>query len=234
MNPLACHPIAVLRSPFRDKFGIPRQPGLIPEVQGRLEFLPPYDRPEAVAGLEGYSHVWLLWVFHQALREDWRPMVRPPRLGGNRKVGVFASRAPYRPNPIGLSAARLEGIEAGPQGVTLILGGVDLVDGTPVLDVKPYLPYTDAIVEARGGFAQTPPAPTLAVRFTAAARAQLAARPDGATLERLIVRLLELDPRPAYADDPTREYAFALYDFDLRWRVEGQGAEVLGLIPRAR
>jgi len=227
-----CRPVAILRSPFKEKFGIPRQPGLIPEIEGRLVFVPPYDRPEAVEGLAGYSHVWLLWVFHQAIRDAWSPMVRPPRLGGNRKVGVFASRAPYRPNPIGLSVARLKRVIAGPAGVELILGGVDLVDGTPVLDVKPYVPYVDAIPDARGGFAPEAPVAALAVRFTGQAQARIAGRGDAAALSALITRLLELDPRPAYQDDaPGREYGMRLYDFDLRWRVVDGVAEVLDLVP---
>ncbi len=223
-------PIGIVHSPFKEKFGIPRQPGLVPEVRGVLELLPPFNRPEAVSGLEGYSHLWLQFVFHQALREEWQPTVRPPRLGGNRRVGVFASRAPFRPNPIGLSVVTLERVIADETGVRLELAGIDLVDGTPVLDVKPYVPYVDSIPDARSGFAHAAPPPKLQVRFSEKAEQQLSARPDGTELRTLITRLLELDPRPAYQEEAgERIYGFRFYDFDLRWRVEDGNVEVVEL-----
>jgi tRNA-Thr(GGU) m(6)t(6)A37 methyltransferase TsaA len=223
-------PIGIIHSPFKEKFGIPRQPGLVPEARGVLELLPPCNRPETVSGLEGYSHLWLQFVFHQALREEWQPTVRPPRLGGNRRVGVFASRAPFRPNPIGLSVVTLERVIADQTGVRLELSGIDLVDGTPVLDIKPYVPYVDSIPDARSGFAPAAPAPTLPVRFSEKAEQQLRERPDGAELRTLIIRLLELDPRPAYQEEAAeRLYGFRLYDFDLRWRVEDGCVKVVEL-----
>ena len=156
-------PIAIVHSCFKEKFGIPRQAGLIPEARGSLEVLPPYDRPEAFRELEGYSHLWLLWVF-DALQPElettapgWRPTVRPPRLGGNRRVGVFASRSPFRPNPIGLSLVRLLAIDYATPGISLQLQGLDLLEGTPVLDINPYLPYADRAAEARAGFAPEAP-----------------------------------------------------------------------------
>jgi len=227
----AFEPIGIVHSPFREKFGIPRQPGLAPGAKARLELLAPFDRPEALDGLEGFSHIWLTFVFHQALGTRWRPRVRPPRLGGNRRVGVFASRSPFRPNPIGLSAVALEGVSGSGGKIELLLSGVDLLDGTPVLDIKPYVPYADSIPDARGGFAAGPPEACMRVRFSERAQRQLACRDDADGLERLIVDLLAVDPRPAYADDgrPDRVYGMRLYDFDLKWRVRGDTIEVLEL-----
>ncbi len=222
-------PIGFIHSPFKQKFGIPRQPGLVPEVKARLELVPPYNNPEAVVELEGYSHIWLQFVFHQAMREQWQPRVRPPRLGGNRSVGVFASRAPFRPNPIGLSVVRLEQVITEGESVALELSGADLMDGTPVLDIKPYLPYVESIPDAIAGFAPTPPDAQVAVRFSELAESQLAERVDGDALRLLITRILELDPRPAYAQEDGRIYGFRMYDFDLRWQMDGDGIVVIEL-----
>lgn len=226
-------PIGFIRSPYKEKFGIPRQPGLIREARGELVFVAPYDRPEAISGLEGYSHVWLQFVFHQALREQWQPTVRPPRLGGNQRVGVFASRAPFRPNPIGLSVVKLEGLRANDRELVLELSGIDLLDGTPVLDVKPYVVYVDSIPEAQSGFAPVAPPVKFAVQFSELAEGQLLARHEPQQLRSFITHLLEIDPRPAYASDsqPDRIYGMRLYDFDLRWRISGDLIEVLELAP---
>jgi tRNA-Thr(GGU) m(6)t(6)A37 methyltransferase TsaA len=225
-------PIGFIRSPYKEKFGIPRQPGLIAEAWGELVFTAPYNRPEAVMGLEGYSHIWLQFLFHQALREQWQPTVRPPRLGGNARVGVFASRSPFRPNPIGLSVVKLEGVRTSGE-VVLELSGIDLLDGTPVLDVKPYVQYVDSIPEASSGFAPDAPAVKFAVHFSDLAERQLLSRHAPQQLRNFITRLLEIDPRPAYAGDsqPDRVYGIRLYDFDLRWRLSGQMIEVLELAP---
>lgn len=222
-------PIGYIRSPFKQKFGIPRQSGLVSEIKASLELVPPYNNPDAVVELEGYSHIWLQFVFHQTMREQWQPRVRPPRLGGNRSVGVFASRAPYRPNPIGLSLVKLEQVITDGDGVVLELSGVDLVDGTPVLDIKPYIPYVESIPDAEAGFAPSPPEAHLAVRFSKQAESQLAAREDGAELRQFITRVLELDPRPAYAEEDGRIYGFLLYDFDLRWQMDGNEIVVIEL-----
>jgi tRNA-Thr(GGU) m(6)t(6)A37 methyltransferase TsaA len=221
--------IGIIRSPFKEKFGIPRQPGLVPGAGGVLELLPPFNRPETVAELDGYSHLWVQFVFHQSLREQWQPTVRPPRLGGNRRVGVFASRAPFRPNPIGLSVVALEKVIAEPGRVELQLSGIDMVDGTPVLDVKPYVPYVDSIPAARSGFADAAPPASLNVRFAERVEQQLRERPEGEELRTLIEQLLALDPRPAYQEQGERVYGFRLYDFDLRWRVIDGCAEVVEL-----
>jgi len=216
-------PIGIVHSCFKEKFGIPRQPGLVPAAEGRLEILPPYNRREAFRALEDYSHLWLVFVFHAALREDWSPTVRPPRLGGNQRVGVFATRSPFRPNPLGLSRAELRGIEYAGQGVNLLLGAIDLLDQTPVLDIKPYLPYSDAITDARTGMPPSCESATLDLTYSARTEAFLATlERDFAThLRRLIRQILQQDPRPAYLhDNPARRhFAMQLYDYDIHWRV---------------
>jgi tRNA-Thr(GGU) m(6)t(6)A37 methyltransferase TsaA len=230
-------PIGILRSCYTDSFGIPRQPGLVTAARARLELLRPFDREEAFAGLDGFSHVWLIFLFHASMGAGWRPTVRPPRLGGNRKVGVFASRSPYRPNPIGLSAVRHLGLARDKGGLALLLEGIDLLDGTPVLDVKPYLPYADALPEADAGFAAEPPGRDWPVRFTPGARAGLAAAdPDGSRrLEPLITQVLRQDPRPGYMDRcPGRtRFGLRLYDLDIRWEVAPAGITVTAIIHAA-
>jgi len=233
LAPVEVRPVAILRSPFRERFGIPRQPGLVPDVPGTLAFVPPYDRPEAVAGLEAFSHVWLLFRFHANPPSGPTLTVRPPRLGGNERVGVFASRSPFRPNGIGLSVARLERLEQTPDGPVLRLRGVDLLDGTPVLDVKPYVPYTDLVPDASGGFAAGDVA-CLPVRFMPAAEERLWQRADRDEVRRVIESVVALDPRPGYRQgDPESERTLGmrLYDFDLRWRVRQGVAEILDLVP---
>ena len=216
-------PIGIVHSPFKEKFGVPRQPGIATAARATLELLPPYDREETLEGLEGFSHVWLVFVFHHSAAQGWQPSVRPPRLGGNARVGVFASRSMFRPNPIGLSVVELAGCGREDGRLVLHLKGADLVDGTPVLDIKPYVPYADCVPHARGGYADTAPEAPLQVRFTPAAEAQLrereAAHPQ---LRELIVQILGADPRPAYRGpgNDLREYGMRLLDFDLRWRVE--------------
>jgi tRNA (adenine37-N6)-methyltransferase len=222
-------PIGFIRSPFKEKFGIPRQPGLVPEIRAQLELVPPFNQPEAVAELEGYSHIWIQFVFHQVLGQKWQPRVRPPRLGGNRRVGVFASRSPFRPNPIGLSVVALEQVVVDGERVALELSGVDLLDATPVLDIKPYVAYVDSIPNAASGFAPEAPETRLAVQFSPQAESQLESRGDAVELRALITRLLELDPRPAYAAEEGRVYGFRLYDFDLRWQVDGEQVLVVSL-----
>ncbi|MDQ2069795.1 tRNA (N6-threonylcarbamoyladenosine(37)-N6)-methyltransferase TrmO [Natronospira bacteriovora] len=218
-------PIADLYSVFPEKFGIPRQSGQAPDARAEVVLRPPFARAEAVRGLEQCSHIWLLFLCHQA--EGWRPTVRPPRLGGNSRLGVFASRSPFRPNPIGLSVVRLDGLSC-EQGVRLQVSGVDMVDGTPVLDIKPYLPWADAVPEASGGIAARPPE-RLPIRFTEAASRALAQRPDGGRTRRLIEQILALDPRPAYHDDPTRVYVNALADCSVRWCVDEGEVKVIEL-----
>ncbi len=226
-------PIGVIESDYPDKFGIPRQPGLAPAARARLVLTPPFDDPLAVRGLEAFSHLWLTFVFHQSpLR--WTPLVRPPRLGGNARVGVFASRSTHRPNRLGLSLVELLEIDTR-RGVSLRLNGADLVSGTPVLDIKPYLPWAEARPEARAGFA--PEAPLrCAVGFAAAAEATLTERVDGASLRELITQVLAQDPRPAYRKGAEqRTYGVRLRDVDVRFRAlaadAGTRMEVVEIVP---
>ncbi|GAC1039529.1 tRNA (N6-threonylcarbamoyladenosine(37)-N6)-methyltransferase TrmO [Pseudomonas sp. No.117] len=208
-------PIGHVRSCFKEKFAIPRQPALAPAARGVLELLPPFDRPEAVEGLEGVSHVWLLFLFHQALESQPRLRVRPPRLGGNSYLGVFATRATHRPNGIGQSVVRLDGIEPG----RLLLSGIDLLDGTPVLDIKPYVPYADSPADAHNAIAAAPP-PALRVSWADAARAQAEAHGQrlGEPLAALIEQCLAQDPRPAYqVPAPERRYGVRLWDVEVHW-----------------
>ena len=225
-------PIGVIRSCFPEKFGIPRQPGLVKEAHATLELLPPYDRTEALEGLEAFSHLWLIFVFHASLKESWKPTVRPPRLGGNKRVGVFASRSMFRPNPLGLSVVELERIDTDARPPCLYLKGVDLLDGTPVLDIKPYLPYVDAIPAAHGGYAVSSPEPQLQVSFTSHAATQCASFAKSYPhLEALIMQVLALDPRPAYydADQLRTDFGMRLLDFEVKWRVKGQQVSVLAI-----
>ena len=235
MTAFEFHPIGIISSCFKEKFGIPRQSGLIPEARAVLEILPPYDRPEAFRELADYSHVWLTFVFHANLRESWKPTVRPPRLGGNQRVGVFASRSPFRPNPIGLSVVRLDRLELTHGGVRLQLSGVDLLDGTPVLDIKPYLPYADTIPEARSGYAPEPPRENLALVFDSQPERLLATLPPDRAeeLSLLIRRILALDPRPGYrrGQAEQRRYGMRLMDYEVRWEADHDVIRVVQLVP---
>ncbi len=214
--------IGVVHSCFKDKFGVPRQPGLVSAAKGWLELFAPYNRTEAFAGLEGFSHIWVTFVFHYCLGQGTRLSVRPPRLGGNRKVGVFASRSTHRPNPIGISVLELLGVEQYKNGVCLQLGGLDLVDGTPVLDIKPYVPYSDTISEAQADYAQQAPITSFDVLFSTKAALQCDKQCQcWPGLRQLITEVLAPDPRPAYftASSAKRVFAIRLYEFDIRWRV---------------
>jgi tRNA-Thr(GGU) m(6)t(6)A37 methyltransferase TsaA len=229
-------PIGLCRSPYTDKFGIPRQPRLVTAAEARIELLAPYDREEAFAGLEGFSHVWLLFVFHQdCLEAGWRAQVRPPRLGGRDKVGVFASRSPYRPNPIGISAVAQHGLERQGKRLALRIAGADLLDGTPILDIKPYVPYADAIPDAEGGFANTPPQARFQVGFSEHAQRQLAEQDaDGRLrLRALIEQVIAQDPRPGYMDryPERREFVLQLYALEIHWWIDGQRALVTRMRP---
>jgi tRNA-Thr(GGU) m(6)t(6)A37 methyltransferase TsaA len=208
-------PVGIVRSCFKEKFAIPRQPQLAPAARGVLELLPPFDQGDAVAGLEQVSHVWLLFLFHQALEDKPRLKVRPPRLGGNKSMGVFATRATHRPNGIGQSVVRLEGVEPG----RLLLSGIDLLDGTPVLDIKPYVPYADSVAGASNLMASDAPI-AIAVGWSDSALPQAHAHGLrlGEPLVELIEQCLAQDPRPAYqVPPPERVYGVKLWDVQVRW-----------------
>lgn len=210
--------IAYVRSDFSSKFGVPRQSGLVPALEAEVVFAPEFRNPDALRGLEGFSHLWLIWVFDRAARAQWSPTVRPPRLGGNARVGVFATRSPFRPNPVGLSVVELAGIEeTADRGPVLHIRGADLMDGTPVLDIKPYLPYADCIPEAAGGFAAVPAGETLEVDIPP----ELLERVPPERREALR-GVLALDPRPRYQEDPERVYGFGFAGLEVRFSVAGK------------
>ena len=214
-------PIAVIRTPYTGKFGIPRQSGLA-DTQGRIIFEKKYRVPEAVRGLEDYSHLWLIWEFSEAKTEGWSPTVRPPRLGGNRRVGVFATRSPYRPNSLGLSCVKIERVALNePDAPVIYVRGADLLDGTPIYDIKPYLPFADAVPDALGGFAEDVKTQRLSVEIPGALQKRL-----GGDLSAL-TELLAQDPRPHYQDDPGRIYRFEYGDWHIAFRVENGTAVVV-------
>lgn len=214
--------IASIETGFPEKFGIPRQSGLVPGLRGRIVFLPAFRSPDAVRGLEGYSHIWLLWGFSQAVRAGWCPTVAPPRLGGKKKMGVFATRSPFRPNPIGLSCLKLEAVALDERlGPVLTVSGVDMLDGTPVYDIKPYLPAADCHPEALGGFAAEVAGHSLALDFPQALLAHIA--PDD---RETVAALLRQDPRTAFIHDETRVWGVAYKQYNVRFTVQGDRAHV--------
>lgn len=228
--PLTINPVAIIHSPFKEKFGIPRQPGLIANVPAQIELLPPFNRPEAIRGLEEFSHLWLIFHFHGCPPHDGSLTVRPPRLGGNKRMGVFATRGTHRPNPLGLSVVALEGIDSS-NGMTLQVRGADLLDQTPIFDLKPYLPYVDAVTDAIGGFAHQRPRPILTVAMKDEIRQEVL-RLSGSQpgLLSLIEEVIGYDPRPPFQqDDHRRIYGVRLYDLDVRFTVQGTQAEVTEL-----
>lgn len=217
--------IARLRSDFPTKFGIPRQSGLVEELRGRVVFEPAYRNPDALRGIEEFSHLWLIWQFSGAVRDGWSPTVRPPRLGGNRRVGVFATRSPFRPNSIGLSSVRLLGVEwDATDGLALAVAGADLMDGTPIYDIKPYLPYADCHPEAAGGFTDRVEWKRLRVDCPAALLEALPPEKGAA-----LVGVLAQDPRPSYQEDPDRVYGMSFAGYEVRFTVAGERLTVLDL-----
>lgn len=206
--------IARIRNPYDGKFGVPRQSGLVEQVVSTIIFEPEYRVAEALRGIGEFSHLWLIWAFDRAEREDWSPTVRPPRLGGNKRVGVFATRSPYRPNAIGLSCVKLLAVETGNEGTVLKVAGADLMNGTPIYDIKPYLPYADCRPEATGGFTDRTEKRTVEVEIPD----MLAEGMDPEELE-ILKAVLREDPRPAYQDDPERMYAFEIGGRHIEFRV---------------
>ncbi|MDP0588662.1 MAG: tRNA (N6-threonylcarbamoyladenosine(37)-N6)-methyltransferase TrmO [Candidatus Endonucleobacter bathymodioli] len=211
--------IGIIHSCYREKFGIPRQAGIVTASESELELLPPFHQENLIRGLEGFSHIWVLFVFHKTMKEGWRATVRPPRLNGRQRVGVFATRSTHRPNPIGISAVALKGIRLGNGKLILELEGADLLDGTPVIDIKPYLPYADVIPDALNGFAPQP-ITTTDVFFSdhAATLSKCYEKNTGRQLITLIKQVLSQDPRPAYLRNTTnRRHYIALWDIHVIW-----------------
>jgi len=219
-------PIATIHSQFPEKFGVPRQSGLVEELEATVVFAPAFRTPDALRGIEGFSHLWLIWGFHLAQREGWSATVRPPRLGGNERLGVFATRSPFRPNPLGLSCVKLDRVEwDSPEGPVLHILGADLVDGTPIYDVKPYVPYADCRPEATEGFAPRPQG-GLTVTFAPGVEERVP------TEERSALRgVLAQDPRPHYHTDPQRVYGLTFAGLEVRFTVEGETLTVREVEP---
>ena len=219
------HPIAHIRTGFSEKFGIPRQSGLVDAVKGRVVFMPAYRNPDALRGLESFSHVWLIWHFTKAVRAEWSPTVRPPRLGGNTRMGVFATRSPFRPNNLGLSCVRLEGIDYdAPDGPVLLVSGVDMLDGTPIFDVKPYVPVADCRPDASEGYTAKTREHRLSVHIPPELSRDLSEEDRAA-----LVGILENDPRPGYEDDPNSEYGLTFQQYDVGFTVRGTELHVFRL-----
>lgn len=218
-------PIAHIHCDFPDKFGIPRQSGLIDSLKAEIIFEPDYRNPDAFRGLEDYSHVWLIWGFSESIRRQWSPTVRPPRLGGNTRIGVFATRSPFRPNPIGLSSVRLERIDLHTkQGPILHISGADLMDGTPIFDIKPYLPYADSHPEASEGFGGPLKNYTLSIECPPELLEQI---PEAK--REALIDLLAQDPRPSYQNDPERIYGLRFAGMEIKFRVENETAYVISI-----
>lgn len=216
-------PIAHIENDFDEKFGIPRQSGLVPQLQARILFEPEFAQPQAVKGLEEFSHIWLIWEFSRAVRESWSAMVRPPKLGGNTYMGVFATRSPFRPNSIGLSCVKLEKIEIGDKetGPVLYVSGADLLNGTPIYDIKPYLPYVDSHPEAAGGFTDRVNQDLLKVDFPSQLMALIPAEKREA-----LTGILAQDPRPSYQNDPERIYGLTFAGKNVKFRIAGETVQV--------
>lgn len=226
--------IGYVHSPCKEKFAVPRQSGLAPALFSTIEIIEPYDRDEAFKSLETFSHIWVLSIFHQVQREDWQATVRPPRLGGNDRVGVFASRSPFRPNPIALSVFKLHEIERKSGRLYLNVSGTDLVDGTPVVDIKPYIAYADQPLDVTSGYTETVDKPVLPVEFSADAQQQCQQieSEHQLNLSRLITELVSQDPRPAYRSEMVQQsYGMRLYDYNIKFEVVNQTARIISILP---
>lgn len=218
-------PIATIKSDFPTKFGIPRQSGIVQQLKADIVFCPQYRNADALRGLEGFTHLWIIWEFSEAKRSNWSPTVRPPRLGGNTRMGVFATRSPFRPNPIGLSCVKIESIDLDtPDGPVIHVSGADLMSGTPIYDIKPYIPYTDSHPDARAGFTDAVEFATLSVIIPDEMRKLLPEEKASS-----LIGILEQDPRPHYQDDPERIYGFNFAGFEVHFRVEGKNLYVTGI-----
>jgi tRNA-Thr(GGU) m(6)t(6)A37 methyltransferase TsaA len=227
MQELTFKIIARIKSDFREKFGIPRQSGIVQNLRSTIRFEPEFRNADALRGLEGFSHLWIMWIFSENIRSTWSPTVRPPRLGGNKRLGVFATRSSFRPNPIALSCVKIEQINLdGAEGPEIIVSGADLMDGTPIVDIKPYLPYTDAHPEAMGGFADAVRQIKLHVKETDVLRKVSKDKRSA------LIEVLEQDPRPAYQNDPERTYGFTFANYEIKFKVQDDELEVVSVETR--
>lgn len=217
--------IAKIKSDFDTKFGVPRQSGLVPSLKSRIRFEPEFRNADALRGLEGFSHLWIAWIFSENIRETWSPTVRPPRLGGNKRLGVFATRSSFRPNPLALSCVKIEEIHLdGDEGPEIVVSGADLMDGTPIVDIKPYIPYTDARPEAIGGFTDS----VFKNRLHVNAPAEILNKLESEKRDALVA-VLEQDPRPAYQDDPERIYGFSFAGREIKFKVNHDTLELISI-----
>ncbi len=227
--------IATVKSPYKQKFAIPRQPNLVKEAKGELIFETEYSDPNSLRAIEQFSHLWLLFIFHETAAEGWSPTVQPPRLGGKESIGVYATRSTYRPNPIGMSVVENLGWEQKGKLITLKVGGLDLLDGTPIVDIKPYIAYADSITEAKSGFAESPPGSQYAIQFSAESEQQLTdLNEDYPNLKEFISAILQQDPRPAWRKKEVDEksYGMSLYDLNIKWRHDKESIHVLSIKPQ--
>ena len=231
INELNIKVIARIRSDFPDKFGIPRQSGLLKNLRSTIVFEPEFRNADALRGLEGFSHLWLLWIFSENVRDTWKPTVRPPRLGGNTRLGVFATRSSFRPNPLAMSCVKIESVNLTGEGApSITVSGADLMDGTPIVDIKPYLPYADSVPEATGGFAEVVRFKKLDVDFAAEAQVALVEQfPENK--KAALVELLSEDPRPAYQKDADRVYGIRFANFEIKFQVQGDHLTVVAILP---
>lgn len=240
-NEITFKVIARIKSDFPDKFGIPRQSGLLKNLRSTIVFEPEFRNADALRGLDGFSHLWLLWLFSENVRDTWKPTVRPPRLGGNTRLGVFATRSSFRPNPLAMSCVKIESVNLTGEGASSIMvSGADLMDGTPIVDIKPYLPYADSVPEATGGFAEAVRFKKLEVSFATEAQAVLDGTDFAATSagvkfpeskKAALVELLSEDPRPAYQRSADRVYGFRFADFEIKFQVQGDHLTVVAILP---
>ncbi|MBQ2560781.1 MAG: tRNA (N6-threonylcarbamoyladenosine(37)-N6)-methyltransferase TrmO [Fibrobacter sp.] len=224
MQELTFKIIARIKSDFHEKFGIPRQSGLVQSLRATICFEPEFRNADALRGLEGFSHLWIMWIFSENIRSTWSPTVRPPRLGGNKRLGVFATRSSFRPNPVALSCVKIERIDLDtPEGPKIVVSGADLMDGTPIVDIKPYLPYTDAHPEAVGGFAEA----VRQIKVHVKPSEQLNKLPK--EKRSALIEVLEQDPRPAYQHDPERVYGFPFAEYEVKFKVAGDELEIVSI-----
>ena len=230
-NEITFKVIARIKSDFPDKFGIPRQSGLLKNLRSTIVFEPEFRNADALRGLEGFSHLWLLWIFSENVRDTWKPTVRPPRLGGNTRLGVFATRSSFRPNPLAMSCVKIESVNLTGEGApSITVSGADLMDGTPIVDIKPYLPYADSVPEATGGFAEAVRFKKLDVDFAAEAQVALDEQfPENK--KAALVELLSEDPRPAYQRSADRVYGVRFADFEIKFQVQGDHLTVVAILP---